>query len=84
MPATIIIRIEDEDEAASCLAAGVKDLATHFLPEAGIRPSKVTLIYRKPEDEAKAKAGDITFKEYRQAWPNAKVCHGAPEPKLKT
>lgn len=70
MPATIIIRITDEDCAKSCLAAGAKDLATSFLPDAYIHPSKVTVIYRTPEDEAKASAGELGYKERRSQWPN--------------
>lgn len=69
MPATIIIRIEDEDCARSCLAAGAHDLATSFLPDAFIHPSRVTVIYRTPEDEAKALAGSLDFEERRSGWP---------------
>lgn len=72
MPATIIIRIENEDVAKSCLAAGVKDIATHFLPDAGINPSRVTLVYRSPEEDAKAKAGSMHFEEVRSSYPKEK------------
>lgn len=68
MPATIIIRINNEECARSCLAAGAKDLARCFLPEASIHPNKVTITYRTPEDEAKAIAGDFNFKEYSCTW----------------
>ena len=70
MPATIIIRIADEDCAKSCLAAGAEDLATSFLPGACIHASKVTVIYRTPEDEAKAAAGELGYKERQSQWPN--------------
>ena len=76
MPATIIIRIADEDCAKSCLAAGAKDLATSFLPDAYIHPSKVTVIYRTPEDDRKAEAGELGFKEQRSQWTNAPVSDG--------
>jgi len=68
MPATIIIRISDEDCAKSCLAAGAKDLATGFLPDACIRASKVAVIYRTPKDERKALAGE-NYKERSSHWP---------------
>ena len=76
MPATIIIQISNEDCARACLAAGAQDLATSFLPDACIRPSKVTVIYRTPEDEAKAAAGELDYKERRSQWPNEKVSDG--------
>ncbi len=68
MPTTIIIRIDDENEARSALAAGARDLAESFLPDACIRADKVTLIYRTPEDEALAQAGLIGWKEHRSQW----------------
>jgi len=75
MPALIIIRIADEDCAKSCIAAGAKDLARGFLPDVHIRPSQVTVIYRTPQDEAKADAGELDYKERRSQWPNAALCH---------
>jgi hypothetical protein len=78
MPATIIIKIADEDCAKSCLAAGAEDLATSFLPDAYIHASKVTVIYRTPEDERKALAGELDFKERRSQWPNDQAHLPAP------
>ena len=69
MPATIIIRITDEECAKSCLAAGAEDLAKSFLPDAGIIPSRVTVTYRSPEEEAKAQAGELGFVERTSKWP---------------
>lgn len=50
------------------MAAGAKDLAESFLPAACIHPSKVTIVYREPEEEAKAAAGSTTYKERRSQW----------------
>lgn len=69
MPAIIIIRIDDEAHAAELRSVGAKDLAQGFLPDAFIHPSKVTLQYRTPEDEALAQSGSLSFKEYRSTWP---------------
>ena len=69
MPATIIIRIEDEASAKSVMAAGARDLAGYFLPSMGIQPSKVSITYRTPEDEAIAVAGGLEYWESKSHWP---------------
>ena len=69
MPTTIIIRIDDDNHAFDALAVGAKDMAKSFLPDIGIKPSRVTITYRTPEDEAKAVAGSLNFAERRSQWP---------------
>ena len=69
MPATIIIRIENERHAMEILAAGAKDLATCFLPDARINPSRVSILYKTPDDEKAASEGRVDYKERRDVWP---------------
>lgn len=73
MPATIIIRIEDDAHAREIMAAGAKDIAQGFLPEANIHPSRVSICYRTPEDERAASNGELDYKERRDVWPNDQV-----------
>jgi hypothetical protein len=68
MPATIIIRIDDDQHAQDIMAAGAKDLGSHLLHEACIYPSRVSLCYRSPAEEKKALAGELAFKETRDVW----------------
>lgn len=68
MPATIIILIEDDQHAREIMAAGAKDLALGFLPDALIHPWRVSICYRSPQEEQKALAGELEFVEMRDMW----------------
>lgn len=52
------------------MAAGAKDLAEGFLPAALIKPSRVSICYRSPEDERAACTGELDYKESRDVWPS--------------
>lgn len=80
MPATIIIRIENDNHAREIIATGAKDIATSFLPDALIHPDKVTITYRTPEDERKALAGKLDFSERRSSWSNEKLTQDVVTP----
>lgn len=68
MPAVIIIRIADEQQAQQCIATGAKDLGETFLPQAFIQASSLTLIYRTPEEEARARIGGLAIRERIDRW----------------
>ncbi len=69
MPATIIVRIDDERHATEIRAVGARDLLESFLADAGIKASQVTVNYRTEKDEKKALAGRLDYSESFDQWP---------------